>query len=309
MKLKEICEQIGIDYDPNHSKQVIDKIKKEYIIERNMLKKRDYVLVRKLTDEEKAEIHQISMFKPILKDTIYLYLEMVENNTIRGDANQFLEKFEVVNPYFRLFLYDRPTAIKTELINSISNDNDDDLQKSKNADELTYFAKSYNPILKRALKDCFREMVDEQLIYKTEIPMYVKEEKVISENGETYLISSKNEMTQEMIEKRMELRRLEWQKLNKGYTAWSQLNYYQQKSIDSNVAKQMGVKFFYPDYKLVINKQGVKDVIRSTDNLKKMKEQLNSETIKKIMSSKANGTEIITYREKINGINALIKQI
>ena len=33
MKIRELCNKLGYEYDPNHSKRCLDKIKKDYLIE------------------------------------------------------------------------------------------------------------------------------------------------------------------------------------------------------------------------------------------------------------------------------------
>lgn len=52
MKLKNLCEQINIPYNSKNSTRSLNAIKKEYFIEQNGNKK-DYSIIRPLTDEEK----------------------------------------------------------------------------------------------------------------------------------------------------------------------------------------------------------------------------------------------------------------
>lgn len=54
MKLRELCELCNVEYDKNHSKDCLDKIRKNYLVEK-VPNKRDYKLIRELTAEEKAD--------------------------------------------------------------------------------------------------------------------------------------------------------------------------------------------------------------------------------------------------------------
>ena len=52
MKLKDLCEQVNIPYNSKNPTRSLNAIKKEYLIEQNGNKK-DYTIIRPLTDEEK----------------------------------------------------------------------------------------------------------------------------------------------------------------------------------------------------------------------------------------------------------------
>ena len=52
MKLRQLCDNLGIKYNEKNPKLSLNKIKKDYLVEQNGNKK-DYSIIRQLTDEEK----------------------------------------------------------------------------------------------------------------------------------------------------------------------------------------------------------------------------------------------------------------
>ena len=52
MKLRQLCDNLGIKYNEKNPKLSLNKIKKDYLVEQNGNKK-DYSIIRPLTDEEK----------------------------------------------------------------------------------------------------------------------------------------------------------------------------------------------------------------------------------------------------------------
>ena len=82
MKLKDLCEQVNIPYNVKNPTRSLNAIKKEYIVEQNGSKK-DYSIVRPLTDKEKFDLQKLSDCRKILKDTIYVSLSLVKENKIR----------------------------------------------------------------------------------------------------------------------------------------------------------------------------------------------------------------------------------
>ena len=55
MKIRELCNKLGYEYDPNHSKRCLAKIKKDYLIEQ-VGQKNNYNIIRELTLDEKREL-------------------------------------------------------------------------------------------------------------------------------------------------------------------------------------------------------------------------------------------------------------
>ena len=52
MKLRQLCDGLGIKYNEKNPKLSLNVIKKNYLVEQNGNKK-DYSIIRQLTDEEK----------------------------------------------------------------------------------------------------------------------------------------------------------------------------------------------------------------------------------------------------------------
>ena len=118
MKLKEICEITGIEYNNKNPKRSLKEIEKYYII--NKVGKRDYEIVRELNDDEKSLIrkcipnvyinqfkvkdedkHKSGVYKIILDKTIYigqtkdLYERFASHSYKNGKNNH--KTFELIN--------------------------------------------------------------------------------------------------------------------------------------------------------------------------------------------------------------------
>lgn len=305
MKLREICELCGFEYDGKHSDKALERVRKEYVVEKNMLKRGDYVIVRPLTEEEKLTRKQITQFKPILKDTLYVCLSLSKDNTIRCNADKFLERLQVVNEYYRLFVYDTYSTKKENFIKEQFNTTDNRIVAMKWS-ELNIFAKACDPILKKALKDCFREMEKDQYIYIKKHPIGAIKTKVEYDNHKEYPTTVKAELSNEQIETRMKLRVQKMQSINKNFTNWSKVDFFTRKQIDNEVSKEMGYDYFYDEYEIVINRDVIKDIVINNEKLNELRNSLSQETIKKIFSSQSNDLLELSYFEKKQGINALI---
>lgn len=305
MKLRELCELCGFEYDGKNTNKALERVRKEYVVEKNMLKRGDYVVVRPLTEEEKLTRKQITQFKPILKDTLYVCLSLSKDNTIRCNADRFLERLQVVNEYYRLFVYDTYSTKKENFIKEQFNTTDNRIVAMKWS-ELNTFAKACDPILKRTLKDCFREMEKDQHIYIKKHPMGAIKTKVEYDNNKEYPITVKSELSNEQIETRMKLRVQKMQSINENFTNWSKVDFYTQRQIDNEVSKEMGYDYFYDEYELIINRDIVRDIVVNNERLNELRNSLNQETIKKIFSSHSNDLLDLSYAKKKQGIDALI---
>lgn len=51
MKLKELCESVGVEYDKKHPDRTLKNLRSLYLIKQNGNKK-DYTIIRELTEDE-----------------------------------------------------------------------------------------------------------------------------------------------------------------------------------------------------------------------------------------------------------------
>ncbi len=100
MKLRQLCDDLGIRYNEKNPKLSLNAIKKKYLVEQNGNKK-DYTIVRPLTEEEiisstklvpyKNQFHVVDnekdksgVYKIELKETKQIYI---------GQTNNFYKRF------------------------------------------------------------------------------------------------------------------------------------------------------------------------------------------------------------------------
>lgn len=100
MKLRQLCDILGIKYNEKNPKLSLNKIKKDYLVEQNGNKK-DYFIIRQLTDEEKIlntklvpyknQFHVISDIKN--KSGVYKIELKEEKKIYIGQTNNFYNRF------------------------------------------------------------------------------------------------------------------------------------------------------------------------------------------------------------------------
>ena len=100
MKLRQLCDNLGIKYNEKNPKLSLNKIKKDYLVEQNGNKK-DYSIIRQLTDEEKIlntklvpyknQFHVISDIKN--KSGVYKIELKEEKKIYIGQTNNFYNRF------------------------------------------------------------------------------------------------------------------------------------------------------------------------------------------------------------------------
>ena len=100
MKLRQLCDNLGIKYNEKNPKLSLNKIKKDYLVKQNGNKK-DYFIIRQLTDEEKIlntklvpyknQFHVISDIKN--KSGVYKIELKEEKKIYIGQTNNFYNRF------------------------------------------------------------------------------------------------------------------------------------------------------------------------------------------------------------------------
>ena len=100
MKLRQLCDNLEIKYNEKNPKLSLNKIKKDYLVEQNGNKK-DYFIIRQLTDEEKIlntklipyknQFHVISDIKN--KSGVYKIELKEEKKIYIGQTNNFYNRF------------------------------------------------------------------------------------------------------------------------------------------------------------------------------------------------------------------------
>lgn len=265
MKIRELCNKLGYEYDPNHSKRCLDKIKKDYLIEQ-VGQKNNYNIIRELTLDEKRELNQYIKMRGVIKDVIIATLSMIEGNEVCGSIKDFYELFTLVNKNYKWFKF---TTMSDKKRNYIKDNN-------INEDNITIyhdFSKEIDGIYHKAMKECLEQLEKEMLIYINKELTFV----YIDENG----FHHQKIATKEETEKLLEVGREVMDKYN--YESYDKILFYDKEKIKNEICDIMNIDYFYNQYRLILNKKYLNSNYEFCLELKK---QVNELSAKKLSLSK-----------------------
>ena len=272
MKLKELCE---IEYNKSHPKRSLNKIKQKYVIEET--RPYNYKIVRELTKEEQITGRKLTQCKQLLENTILVQLSLSNDNTIRTDMKGYLELFNIVNNKYRYFAYENMSEQKYKLLEGFVD------PKFENVTLCTY-VDDVNPILYRMVKDTFKKLRGEYLIYVKEHLMFGTKFKIPNVDGTTTEYVRTYEATNDQVEEYMRLFK-ETAKVE-GVTNVNNLNNRTKKKIKNIVCRQLGITYAYTEYELILNREGLQYEVENRSDLKELKDSLNKNVIHKLNMSK-----------------------
>jgi hypothetical protein len=307
MKLKEICTELGYDYDSKHHSQTLERIKKDYIIRENMLKQHDYIIERPLTEEEKINLQRVTDCKKLIKEMLFLCLSQEETNTIREDMKDYLVRLGIVNNNYNEFAGTKATPKRLEATKQLFNDNAD---PQSHIYELYDFREGSYTILSNLVYSVFKEMEKELLVSMTKVPKYVERnfyEKGQNDDGDIIIgeVFSTHEMTKDQIETYMNLAREEYKDLDYHPKDWVQVKYDDKCDINQSVAAKMGFFRIYNGYELILNRKSLQQLASELTE-KELKTKLNREVADKLLRSKAKQLQRLSNQTRITGIEKLI---
>ena len=275
MNIKELCEVAQVDYNSNHPSYSLNKIKQIYLLEE--VGKRDYKIVRKLTKQEQITGKKLTQCKQLLEDAICVQLSLSENNTIRADMKGYLELFNIVNNKYRYFAYENMTEQKYKILEGFV-----DPVYENNA--LCNYVDDVNPILYKLVKQVFKKMSGEMLLYVKEHLMFAKKYIIPNELGDSsteYLRTT--EATNDQVEEYMRLFRHYAEEM--GIYNLDNLNNRTKYKIKAKVCRDLGITYAYTEYEIILNREGLQNVIETRPDLKELKDTLNKNVVHKLNMS------------------------
>lgn len=296
MKLKELCELCDIEYNKKNPKRSLNKVKQLYVLEETA--PYNYNIIRKLTKNEQITGRKLTQCKKLLEDTIYVQLSLSEDNTIRTDMKGYLELFNIVNNKYRYFAYENMSEQKYKLLEGFVD------PKFENV-TLCNYVDDVNPILYRMVKDIFKKMKSEMLIYIKEHLMFGVKFKIPNADGSVTEYIKTHEATNDQVEEYMrlfkEVARAE------GFNNIDNLNNRIKKKIKSIVCRQLKITYAYTEYELILNRDGLQNEVETRQDLKQLKDSLNKNVIHKLNMSKQGHLKEYTIDNKEKCSEFLIK--
>lgn len=300
--IRELCELLNIKYNEKNPKLSLNKIK--YELELEQITKQKYRIIRELSIEEKTELLHFSQCKQILEPTIYYMLSKAKDYKIRDDMQGYFKRFHITNEYYKYFSYDNLTEKKIELLEKL---NFGEEMKETNL-IFHHFVTDTNPIFRRIVLSVFDKMVDESYIIKKDHLMFGVEKYInvgANDNGDVIqkCINNNNEATNEEERTFVTIRREKMEALN--YNELSKVPYPIRKQIEQAVLKEMGKKYMYYEYEIILNTEGLQRKSEE-QNLEELFNQLNISIAEKIKRSKAGGLKDTSSTIKQQCIDNLI---
>lgn len=296
MNIKELCEVAQVDYNSNHPSYSLNKIRQIYLLEE--VGKRDYKIVRKLTKEEQITGKKLTQCKQLLENVIYVQLSLSNENTLRADMKGFLELFNIVNSKYRYFAYENMTEQKYKILSGFVD------PKYENT-TLCDYVDDVNPILYRLVKQVFKKMSGEMLLYVKEHLMFAKKYIIPQESGASIEYLKTVEATNDQVEEYMRLFRYYADEL--GVVNLDNLNNRTKYKIKAKVCRDLGITYAYTEYELVLNREGLQSVVGSRPDLIELKDILNKNIIHKLNMSKQGHLKEYSLEDKEHCSDFLIK--
>ena len=296
MNIKELCEVAQVDYNSNHPSYSLNKIRQIYLLEE--VGKRDYKIVRKLTKEEQITGKKLTQCKQLLENVIYVQLSLSNENTLRADMKGFLELFNIVNSKYRYFAYENMTEQKYKILEGFVD------PKYENT-TLCDYVDDVNPILYRLVKQVFKKMSGEMLLYVKEHLMFAKKYIIPNESGASIEYLKTVEANNDQVEEYMRLFRYYADEM--GAHNLDNLNNRTKYKIKAKVCKDLGITYAYTEYELVLNREGIQNVVGSRPDLIELKDSLNKNIIHKLNMSKQGHLKEYSVEDKERCSDFLIK--
>ena len=296
MNIKELCAVAQVEYNNNHPAYSLNKIKQIYLLEE--VGKRDYEIVRKLTKQEQITGKKLTQCKQLLEDTIYVQLSLSDDNTIRADMKGFLELFNIVNSKYRYFAYENMTEQKYKILEGFVD------PKCEN-NTLCDYVDDVNPILYRLVKQVFKKMSAEMLLYVKEHLMFAKKYVVNNDDNSTVEFMRTFEADNDQVEEYMRLFRFYADEM--GVKNLDNLNNRTKYKIKNKVCRELGITYAYTEYELILNREGLQGVVENRPDLIELKDTLNKNIVHKLNSSNQGNLKNYDLEEKEKCSDFLIK--
>ena len=297
MNIKELCEVAQVDYNSNHPSYSLNKIRQIYLLKE--IGKRDYEIVRKLTKQEQITGKKLTQCKQLLENTICVQLSLSENNTIRADMKGYLELFNIVNNKYRYFAYENMTEQKYKILEGFVD------PKCEN-NTLCNYVDDVNPILYRLVKEVFKKLSGEMLIYVKEHLMFAKKYIIPNESGASTIEYLRTvEADNDQVEEYMRLFRYYADEM--GAHNIDNLNNRTKYKIKAKVCHDLGITYAYTEYELILNRDGLSTIVEKRPELKELKDSLNKNIIHKLNMSQQGHLKDYSIEDKEHCSDFLIK--
>lgn len=284
MRYRELC--MMFNEEPKRGgtnvKSHINKFKQNYEIDK---KDGKYCVIRELTIIEKIESQMYHKNREYIEPMLYTILSNEPTNILRFGMRELMVATKLVNEDYHYAKYNSSEV--------------DVFLTGQDSNGVKTFTSETEPMYRRILKDVLYDMEDKKLIEIYPITVFAKT--YVSENGKRYTktYDAKKEDLPKLLECQREA--IKQLKVNK----WSELNYFQQIEAKRIVADLMNIDYYYHNYNIVLNKNGIKEEM-VLNNYEDVGKSFNKYIQDKTFTSKRKGLKLLTDEEKRLYIDALV---
>ena len=290
--LKDICEELSIKYDKNHAIRSLNKISSDYEIEK--VSRYKYKINRELTTEEKINNIVYGKYKELLRPIIITTLSKYPNNKIQKRMKEYLQIFGMVNSNYAPYTWSNRNTALVEYICDL------DVGESI----MDTFIKEVDPMLKRIVKDIWKEMEEEDLIEVVPHPFIAILDTIILDNGNEVVTIKTHQATTDEREQLLEAKKES--AIEMGLKNSSEIPFSRYTEFKSKVNKKMGIKYFFDEYELILNRKWLGKSEYCLDDISLHKFLINQQTILKTEKSKQGGLKNIPEYDKYVCIDTVI---
>lgn len=292
--MAELCEIFNLPYEPKHSNYSFLEIAKTHVIEKKSRYK--YAIIRELSTEEKIDAIVYGKNKQLLRPIIITTLAKKKDNRIQKRMKEYLHIFGIVNENFAPFTWENRNMALVDHLYEIN------LEEQKIDD----FISEVNPMLKRMVKDIWKEMENDDLIEQIAHPYFV--ERIIFEDQITGKRTTRKQSHRCNSDERERLMATKKEvAISMGYNNSNEVPFVRKHELSNIVARKLGILYYYEEYELILNREWLGKSEYCLDDISFHKKLINDNVISKTLASTQGKLKKLSDVDRMLCIDTVIK--
>ena len=279
-KIKEMCELFNIKYDSHNPNRSLEEIERLYELEK--ISPQKYRIVKEWSEDEKVFRWKSTEYKRLFKDIVYTTLSCSENNKIWKSDNDYMVIFHMVNKNFEKFTKNYIFKPREEFLTEHNKDVFFEGQAM-------YFAHEVRQMLRQILRDTFKKMEDENLIFVKEHYIFgIIKSYTDPKDNKTKTYSVPKVASDDEIELFMagQTKVLQDNELDNLYSKIDDIRDSKVRyELRQQLSEKLGIQYYSLQRELILNRYGLQYKVEHNDELRELKRHLNKGTINKVLSS------------------------
>lgn len=275
-KYNQLCSIFNIKPERgSKQKSQLSSLREKYDIEKNG---NVYIVHKEYSKDEIVANVKYGKYKKLIEPMLYTVLSQPNKSVMRVDMHELMEFLGIVNKDYHYAKYHPKECIEQIDKGSVAG--------------LTIFSRESEPLLKRIIVDILKDMQDRCLIKVNMIPMFAK--KYIDAKDRKLYTKVWEADKKKDIPRLLEAKREVLKEFKIDY--WEDLQYSQFGKAKDIIANKLEIDYFYYEYEIILNKEGLKEFI--TEDYSTLKKVLNKKIQEKTKASKQGNLKFLTDGEK-----------